>query len=191
MTLNKTHHGFWNEMGRIPRLQELLLTTMSYSQIADELGAEWNVKLSASALSGVIDRHQLNKGVHRALPPTKKTKAPDARGLASKVTTAYRRVTGKATVATLIEVGEPVQPSGLMEFDAKIPLDQRKQLHELVEAVPRNGVRGHCHWPVGDPRSKDFFYCGADTAARYCTFHANGARSDSKYQHAPRILFGS
>jgi GcrA cell cycle regulator len=34
-----------------------------------------------------------------------------------------------------------------------------------------------CHWPIGDPGSTDFFFCGGESAddQPYCTFHARVA----------------
>lgn len=34
--------------------------------------------------------------------------------------------------------------------------------------------RSMCHWPIGDPREKDFCFCGKPTAKYpYCTHHRN------------------
>ncbi len=49
--------------------------------------------------------------------------------------------------------------------DDDIPASQRRQLLELTEE--------HCRWPVGDPSSGDFFFCGgvASTGTPYCRAH--------------------
>lgn len=49
--------------------------------------------------------------------------------------------------------------------DFNIPSTQRKALLQLT--------RHTCHWPVGDPRSGDFFYCGGDNVpgSPYCASH--------------------
>ncbi|MBW7968154.1 GcrA family cell cycle regulator [Bradyrhizobium sp. BR 10289] len=51
--------------------------------------------------------------------------------------------------------------------DAQIPMAQRRTLEQLDN--------GCCHWPVGDPRSADFFFCGApkpdDPDQPYCAAH--------------------
>jgi GcrA cell cycle regulator len=50
-------------------------------------------------------------------------------------------------------------------LDANIPRRQRRALLELTENT--------CRWPVGDPRSARFFFCGAQAAYNkpYCAEH--------------------
>lgn len=49
--------------------------------------------------------------------------------------------------------------------DLAIPLEQRVKVDGL-----RDGV---CHWPVGDPRDANFFFCGGRTleGEPYCAHH--------------------
>jgi GcrA cell cycle regulator len=49
--------------------------------------------------------------------------------------------------------------------DADIPLPQRRSLLELD--------RHACRWPIGDPRSPDFLFCGAKPrrGKPYCAAH--------------------
>lgn len=42
-----------------------------------------------------------------------------------------------------------------VEFDAAIPLEQRRKSDELTSST--------CHWPVGDPKDPAFFFCGGET----------------------------
>jgi len=46
-----------------------------------------------------------------------------------------------------------------------IPMGQRRTLLELSEDT--------CHWPIGDPSSPEFFFCGGKTASSlpYCGYH--------------------
>ncbi len=50
-----------------------------------------------------------------------------------------------------------------------IPMSQRVTIMELKEAM--------CRWPLGDPGSSEFRYCGADSPSggSYCQFHAQVA----------------
>ena len=50
-------------------------------------------------------------------------------------------------------------------IDVAIPLDQRVYLLELRDH--------HCLWPCGDPKDRDFFFCGGDRLAghAYCEKH--------------------
>ena len=50
-----------------------------------------------------------------------------------------------------------------------IPEDKRLSLLQLTEAT--------CKWPIGDPLSKDFYFCGQHSleSAPYCDFHSRRA----------------
>jgi GcrA cell cycle regulator len=54
-------------------------------------------------------------------------------------------------------------------IDNVIPLGQRRTILELTEET--------CRWPIGDPGSTEFFFCGgqAMTGAPYCTYHSRVA----------------
>jgi GcrA cell cycle regulator len=51
----------------------------------------------------------------------------------------------------------------------EIPIEQRKTLLQLTEKT--------CRWPIGDPASSEFFFCGGENANEqpYCAFHARVA----------------
>ncbi|MBR0962211.1 GcrA family cell cycle regulator [Bradyrhizobium japonicum] len=52
-------------------------------------------------------------------------------------------------------------------IDQQIPVGQRRTLAQLDSAC--------CHWPVGDPQTPEFFFCGApktdDAGIPYCPSH--------------------
>jgi GcrA cell cycle regulator len=54
-------------------------------------------------------------------------------------------------------------------YDNVVPMSQRLSLLELNEAT--------CHWPVGDPASPEFFFCGGKALAGlpYCAHHSRVA----------------
>jgi len=62
-----------------------------------------------------------------------------------------------------------VEPPPLPVDDTQIPLGQRKSIHQLTDSC--------CHFPVGDPRTPDFFFCGAAVRdeAPYCPAHMRRA----------------
>jgi GcrA cell cycle regulator len=67
----------------------------------------------------------------------------------------------------------PVPPPTLEVNDRDIPLEQRKGLLELTSTA--------CRWPIGDPRTEAFFYCGAPTVRigqSYCPGHYARAYTD-------------
>ena len=51
----------------------------------------------------------------------------------------------------------------------EIPVEQRKTLLQLTEKT--------CRWPIGDPGSAEFFFCGGETAndLPYCAYHSRVA----------------
>lgn len=63
--------------------------------------------------------------------------------------------------------------------DTQIPFDQRKTLRELTDQT--------CRWPVGDPCSPEFFFCGAKPLETYpyCAGHCAVA-FESKSQRIER-----
>src|SRR5690606_11559605 len=50
-----------------------------------------------------------------------------------------------------------------------IPEDKRLSLLQLTEAT--------CKWPIGDPLTKDFYFCGGHSleSGPYCEFHSRRA----------------
>jgi GcrA cell cycle regulator len=57
----------------------------------------------------------------------------------------------------------------VVAYDNVVPMSQRKTLLELTEDT--------CHWPVGDPGSPDFFFCGGKSlqSLPYCAHHSRVA----------------
>ena len=53
--------------------------------------------------------------------------------------------------------------------DNIIPMGQRRTILELNEDT--------CRWPIGDPGSADFFFCGGQTMTSlpYCSYHSRVA----------------
>jgi GcrA cell cycle regulator len=54
-------------------------------------------------------------------------------------------------------------------LDNVIPIGQRRTILELTEET--------CRWPIGDPGSSDFFFCGGQslTGLPYCAYHSRVA----------------
>jgi GcrA cell cycle regulator len=65
--------------------------------------------------------------------------------------------------------------------DARIPRRQRRSLFELSDDT--------CRWPVGDPRSSRFFFCGAQPLRNkpYCAEHCARALSAPAGRPATRV----
>ena len=73
---------------------------------------------------------------------------------------------GNTALAHAFEVEMEADP---IAFDNVVPMSQRLSLLELNEAT--------CHWPVGDPSSPEFFFCGgkALSGLPYCAHHSRVA----------------
>jgi GcrA cell cycle regulator len=56
-----------------------------------------------------------------------------------------------------------------LAFENIIPIGQRRTLLELNEDT--------CRWPIGDPASAEFFFCGGKplTGLPYCSYHSRVA----------------
>ena len=79
-------------------------------------------------------------------------------------------------------------PLPLRGGDLVIPPQERRTLRALT--------RNECRWPYGDPRQKDFYYCGKPKVAGqghpYCEFHERRAYQPSRprdYRLPPRTAF--
>ncbi len=70
---------------------------------------------------------------------------------------------GNTALAHAFEMEVEADP---VPFDNVVPMSQRKTLLELTEDT--------CHWPVGDPGSPDFFFCGGKSlqSLPYCAHHS-------------------
>lgn len=60
------------------------------------------------------------------------------------------------------------------QSDLEIPMEQRRTLMTLDDC--------ECHWPVGDPQSPSFFFCGAPTGEGMTYCPAHHARAVRQYE---------
>jgi GcrA cell cycle regulator len=86
---------------------------------------------------------------------------------------------GNTALAHAFEVELEPDP---IAYDNVVPMSQRLSLLELNEAT--------CHWPIGDPASADFFFCGgkALNSLPYCAYHSRVAYQPAadRRRHAPK-----
>ena len=149
----------WSD-DRVEQLKKLWEAGLSASQIAAELGS-----VTRNAVIGKVHRLGLSgraKSPATAAPRQRKAVRPAQPMM--RVTRPVAR--GSTALAQVFEVEADPDP---VAFDNVVPMNQRLSLLELNEAT--------CHWPVGDPSSADFFFCGGKALAGlpYCAQHSRVA----------------
>src|SRR5262249_12510974 len=140
---------------RVELLKKLWADGLSASQIAAELGG-----ITRNAVIGKVHRLGLSG---RAKSPSSASPRPrKARPSGHMMRVPRPSMRGNTALAYEYEL-EP-EPE-LIE----IPVEQRKTLLQLTEKT--------CRWPVGDPGSAEFFFCGGDavTDMPYCSYHSRVA----------------
>jgi GcrA cell cycle regulator len=146
---------------RVELLKKLWSDGLSASQIAGELGG-----ITRNAVIGKVHRLGLSgraKSPSSAAPRPRKPRA--ASHMMRVPRPAMRGNTALATHA-LYELEPEPEPELIENI---IPIGQRCSLLELSEAK--------CHWPIGDPGTPEFFFCGGKTieGLPYCNYHSRVA----------------
>ena len=77
-----------------------------------------------------------------------------------------------ASGATALKISEEFETEAYVAPQVQelfIPVDKRLSLLQLSEHT--------CKWPIGDPLTPDFYFCGqhADEGKPYCEFHSRRA----------------
>ena len=160
---------------RVEQLKKLWEGGLSASQIAAELG-----NVTRNAVIGKVHRLGLSgraKSPSSAAPRPRKTRpAPPQMVRMSRPV-----ARGNTALAHNYEVEMEPDP---IAYDNVVPMSQRLTLVELNEAT--------CHWPIGDPSSSEFYFCGGKAlqSLPYCAHHSRIAyqpASDRRRQ-APKPL---
>jgi GcrA cell cycle regulator len=166
---------------RVETLKKLWMEGLSASQIAGELGQG----VTRNAVIGKVHRLKLSarakptnsapRARPAARPAPRRVASPSAGmsnmgGGAAKVrqTMSQPRSIGATALAhdPQMEAELYVAPTVAELF---IPEDKRLNLLQLNEHT--------CKWPIGDPLSKDFYFCGQHSleTGPYCEFHSRRA----------------
>jgi GcrA cell cycle regulator len=152
---------------RVELLKKLWIDGLSASQIAGELGG-----VTRNAVIGKVHRLGLSG---RAKSPSSSS-APRARKPAPRPTVPRTTasspsmggsVRGNTALAPQMREEVAYMPVIHIQEDVVVPMSRRVSIMELRESM--------CKWPMGDPQSSEFVYCGADCGfgKTYCTHHAN------------------
>jgi GcrA cell cycle regulator len=161
---------------RVEILRNMWLEGRSASQISAVLGSG----LTRNAVIGKVHRLGLAGRVKpgtepneslaapqraQAAPRRASVSAPPPRGAAPTVMASTPMTQGATALAMEAEPQAQLQIARVEE-DVVVPMSLRVTIVDLKEAM--------CKWPLGDPTSPDFRYCGSATtgAGPYCQHHA-------------------
>jgi GcrA cell cycle regulator len=159
---------------RVEMLKKLWTDGLSASQIAGELGG-----ITRNAVIGKVHRLGLSG---RAKSPSSAAPRPrKPRPHSHMLRTSRPSFRGNTALAHAFEVEAEAEPELI---DNVIPMGQRRSLLELTEET--------CRWPIGDPGSPDFFFCGGQTIAGlpYCTHHSRVAYQPANVRRDRRPFRG-
>jgi GcrA cell cycle regulator len=153
---------------RVELLKKLWSDGLSASQIAVELGG-----ISRNSVIGKVHRLGLSgraKSQSGSLPRIRK---PRVQG--SVVRGARGGVRGNTALAHVEAYETDLEPQ--QQFENIVPIGQRCSILELNDRK--------CHWPIGDPASPDFFFCGGNTleSLPYCGYHSRMAYQPASDRH--------
>lgn len=133
------------------QLRKLASEGVMFTRIGAILGRS---RKAVSARAKLIGVRNLSKTVGRS-------RKEQERKIANTATSTWGR---KAVIARAIALGE-LEPSEATDLPPE-PTRPTISLYDLQ--------RHHCHWPIGDPASPDFGFCGQtirDDSVPYCTHH--------------------
>lgn len=144
---------------RVELLKKLWSDGLSASQIAAELGG-----ITRNAVIGKVHRLGLSGRAKSSSSGAARPRKARSSGHMLRVSRPSMR--GNTALAHAYEHDLEPEPELI---DNIIPIGQRRTILELTEQT--------CHWPIGDPGSPDFFFCGGNTleGLPYCAYHSRVA----------------
>lgn len=172
----------WTEE-RVELLKKLWMEGLSASQIAGILGEG----VTRNAVIGKVHRLKLSGRAKPASSAPRVRSAPRA-GSARRISTGSpgRSTSSHGTMmksrpmgggggvhgATALKLDQDYEPEAYQAPQVQelfIPVEQRLTLLQLSEQT--------CKWPIGDPLTPDFYFCGqhSEDAKPYCEFHSRRA----------------
>ena len=132
---------------RVEQLKKLWEGGLSASQIAAELG-----NVTRNAVIGKV--HRLGLSGRAKSPSSAAPRQRKARPAQHMMRVSRPVSRGNTALAHAFDVEMEPDP---IAYDNVVPMSQRLSLLELNEAT--------CHWPIGDPSSSEFFFCGGRALA--------------------------
>jgi GcrA cell cycle regulator len=158
--VRKEHEMSWTDE-RVDLLRKLWNDGLSASQVAAELGGG----ITRNAVIGKI--HRLGLAERAKAPAAPRPRAPKPPRSQS---TARSHGHSVGNLALAFAPRAHVAPAPRLDEDVVIPMSERVTLMELRESM--------CRWPMGDPTTPEFRFCGGKApagAGPYCAYHARVA----------------
>jgi len=155
---------------RVELLKRLWMEGLSASQIAAELGEG----VTRNAVIGKVHRLKLSGRAKptSSAPRPRKPRSSSSRRLGVGIGK-RRSVSAPMIGATALQISaedeELLETAADRTIELYIPPEERVDLLSLTETT--------CKWPIGDPMSDEFYFCGrqADESRPYCEFHSRRA----------------
>ena len=161
---------------RVELLRKLWSDGLSASQVAAELGPG----ITRNAVIGKIHRLGLaERAKTAAAPRPRAAKAP--RQVVAQPRATSHVVHGNVALAFAPQTF--VVARAAPEEEVVIPMSERVTLMELRESM--------CRWPMGDPTTPEFRFCGAHSpigSGPYCSHHARVAYQPAQDRRRNRDL---
>ncbi|AXS39619.1 GcrA family cell cycle regulator [Breoghania sp. L-A4] len=145
---------------RVDLLKKLWAEGLSASQIAAELGG-----VTRNAVIGKVHRLGLSgraKSTNTAAKPRRPRAAP---ATPARPTASQPRSVGATALKIEEAPAEAIETKPAPVHELVIPVEERASILQLNERT--------CKWPIGDPSTDDFYFCGrqSDSGAPYCAHH--------------------
>ena len=164
---------------RVELLTKMWGEGQSASQIAKELGG-----VTRNAVIGKVHRLGLSNRATTTAKPEAKVKSASKEEVKSAAPSeaAIKEPEAKAPISTerrqIIPAGQPLPPQPSAneispEALAKVSeVEKKSKKISLMELTERT-----CKWPIGDPATSDFWFCGlpTQTGKPYCEAHVGVA----------------
>jgi GcrA cell cycle regulator len=144
---------------RVENLKKMWGDGLSASQIAAQLGG-----ITRNAVIGKV--HRLGLSGRAKSPSSAAPRQRKARPHSHLLRVSRPSIRGNTALAHAYDLDIESEPEMVNNI---IPLGQRRTILELTEET--------CRWPIGDPGSADFFFCGGQTVTSlpYCSYHSRVA----------------
>jgi len=168
---------------RVELLKKMWTEGQSASQIAKELGG-----VTRNAVIGKVHRLGLSNragGASTPAPEKKAAKAPAAKKPAAKKEPAAKAPVKEKVIEVTVAPRKPIVPAGQplppQPSANEISPERLANVREVEKTAKKISLMDlterTCKWPIGDPATDDFWFCGlaVQQGKPYCEAHVSVA----------------